>query len=148
MPPPRNARAPDMDVTSATARQLGHVSRPERLSSVIPPLAALRTAAATARAHVRSTLAVWDISDLADTAEAIVSELVANAVNASADENSQPLYRDGQILLLWVRLRADSRDLLAEVWDQAPGAPVLKSAGHSAESGRGLAMVAALAVPW
>jgi len=115
----------------------------------MPPLAVLRTAASTARAHVRSTLAVWDISDIADAAEAIVSELVANAVNASADEHGQqPLYREGQILLLWVRLRADSKHLLAEVWDEAPGAPILKTAGPSAESGRGLAMVSELSDTW
>jgi len=115
---------------------------------VMPPLAALRTAASTARAHVRSTLAVWEISDIADVAETIVSELVANAVNASADEHGQPLYRDGQILLLRVQLRTDSRDLLAEVWDQAPGAPVLKTASPTAESGRGLAMVSELSDTW
>jgi len=138
-----------MDATPATSRQLGHVSKPDQhLSSVMPPLAALRTAASTARAHVRSTLAVWEISDIADMAEAIVSELVANAVNASADEHGRPLYREGQILLLWVRLRADGRELLAEVWDQASGAPVLKSADSNAESGRGLAMVRELSDTW
>jgi anti-sigma regulatory factor (Ser/Thr protein kinase) len=138
-----------MDVTPASSRHLGHVSRPEReLLSVVPPLAALRTAASTARAHVRSTLAAWDISDVADVAAAIVSELVANAVNASADEHGRPFYRDGQILLVGVRLRADSTDLLAEVWDEAPGAPVLKTVGPNAESGRGLAMVRELSDAW
>ena len=31
-------------------------------ASVLPPLGALRTAPATARAHVRGTLAVWRLS--------------------------------------------------------------------------------------
>src|SRR5215468_9157515 len=80
--PPRKARAPDMDATPASSRQLGRVPRAERdLSSVMPPLAALRPAASAARAHVRATLAMWEISHLADAAEAVVSELVANAVN-------------------------------------------------------------------
>jgi hypothetical protein len=69
-------------------------------------------------------------------------------LNASADEHGQPLYRDGQILLLWVRLRAEGGDFLAEVWDQAPGAPVLKTVGPDAESGRGLAMVRDLSDAW
>jgi hypothetical protein len=69
-----------MDVTPASSRQLGHVFGHQRqLSSVMPPLAALRTAASAARAHVRSTLTVWEISDLADVAQTIVGELVANA---------------------------------------------------------------------
>ena len=138
-----------MDVTPASSRQLGHVPRPDlNLSSVMPPLAALRPAASAARAHVRATLAMWEISHLAGVTEEVVSELVANAVNASTDEHGQPRYRDGQILLLWIRLRADAANLLAEVWDQAEGAPVLQAADLSAESGRGLAMVGELSDTW
>jgi hypothetical protein len=114
----------------------------------MPPLAALGPAASAARAHVRATLAMWEISHLAEVAEAIVSELVANAVNASTDEHGQPVYREGEILLLWVRLRVDGTNLLAEVWDQAPGAPVVKTADLSAECGRGLAMVGELSDIW
>jgi len=83
-----------------------------------------------------------------DVAETIVNELVANAVNASADKYGQPLYREGQILLVWVRLRADGTKFLAEVWDQAPGTPVLKNADPNAESGRGLALVRDLSDTW
>jgi anti-sigma regulatory factor (Ser/Thr protein kinase) len=114
----------------------------------MPPLAALRTAASAARAYVRSALALWELSHLADTAEVIVSELVANAVNASTDEHGRPLYRDGRILLVWVRLQVDEARLKAEVWDQAPGAPVLQPIQNDSESGRGLAMVSALADAW
>jgi hypothetical protein len=138
-----------MDVTPASSRQLGHVPRPQRnLSIVMPPLAAMRPAASAARAHVRVTLAIWEISHLAEVAEAIVSELVANAVNASTDEHGEPVYRDGQILLLWVRLRTDGTNLLAEVWDQAEGVPVPKAADLSAETGRGLAMVEEFSDTW
>jgi two-component sensor histidine kinase len=91
---------------------------------------------------------MWEISHLAGVTEEVVSELVANAVNASTDEHGQPRYRDGQILLLWIRLRADAANLLAEVWDQAEGAPVLQAADLSAESGRGLAMVGELSDTW
>ena len=121
---------------------------PRELSSVMPPLAALRTAPSAARAHVRSALKVWGMSHLAEAAEAVVSELVANAVNASSDAHGRPLYRDGQILVVWLRLHADETRLKAEVWDEAPGAPVLKAADNNAESGRGLAMVSALSDAW
>lgn len=138
-----------MDVSAASIRQEQRVTRsPRDLSSTMPPLAAVRTAASTARAHVRSTLAVWEMTHLADTTEAIVSELVANAVNSSADGQGRPLYRDGRILVVWVRLCADDERLKAEVWDQGPGVPVLRDADDDAESGRGLAMVAALSDAW
>ena len=114
----------------------------------MPPLAALRTAASDARAYVRSALAVWELSHLADTAATIVSELVANAVNASTDEYGRPLYRDGRILLVWVRLHADEARLQAEVWDQAPGVPVLQNVRNDSESGRGLALVRDLSDSW
>jgi anti-sigma regulatory factor (Ser/Thr protein kinase) len=138
-----------MDATPASSRQLGHVPGPNRdPSSVMPPLAALPPAASAARAHVRATLAMWKISHLTDVAEAVVSELVANAVNASTDEHGEPVYREGQILLLLIRLRVDGANLLAEVWDQAEGVPVLKTTDLSAESGRGLAMVGAFSDSW
>jgi anti-sigma regulatory factor (Ser/Thr protein kinase) len=138
-----------MDVTPASSRQLGRVPQPEQaLSSVMPPLAALRPAAAAARAHVRATLAMWDISHIEADAETIVSEFVANAVNASSDEYGQPVYREGQILLLWVRLCVDGTNLLVEVWDQAEGAPARKTVDLGAESGRGLTMVGELSDTW
>lgn len=114
----------------------------------MPPLAVLPTAASAARAHVRSTLTTWGMDHLADAAEAIVSELVANAVNASSDDRGQPAYRDGRILLLCVRLHADGARLRAEVWDQAPGVPARKEVGPDSESGRGLALVGDLASAW
>jgi anti-sigma regulatory factor (Ser/Thr protein kinase) len=138
-----------MNVSAASTRQRQRASRsPRELSSIMPPLAALRTTASTARAHVRSTLATWEMSHLADTTEMIVNELVANAVNASTDGQSRPLYRDGRILVIEVRLCADNSRLRAEVWDQAPGVPVPRNADDNAESGRGLAMVTALSDAW
>jgi anti-sigma regulatory factor (Ser/Thr protein kinase) len=117
-------------------------------SGAMPPLAALPTAAAAARAHVRSTLASWEMDHLADAAEAAVSELVANAVNASTDEHGHPVYRDGRILMVWVRLREHGPRLIVEVWDQAPGVPVPRNADANAESGRGLALVGGLSSAW
>lgn len=110
-------------------------------SSVLPPLGALPTAPAVARGHALSTLAVWDLRELADTVELVVSELTANGVNASCGPDRRPVYRDGRMPVIWVGLHTDGAVLLAEVWDQADGVPVPKSADADAESGRGLDLV-------
>jgi Histidine kinase-like ATPase domain len=107
-------------------------SAPWPVSSIMPPLGALRTAPSTARARVRAVLATWRMGDLAVDLELVVSELVTNSVNASAG---------GRMSVIQLCLRTDGTRLLAEVWDQAPGAPVLLSAGQDDESGRGLALV-------
>ena len=110
-------------------------------ASVLPPLGALRTAPATARGHVRGTLAVWRLSELTDTVELVVSELTANAVNASAGSDGHPAAFDGRIPVIQVRLFVGEAVLVAEVWDKADGAPARKNAGAADESGRGLDLV-------
>jgi anti-sigma regulatory factor (Ser/Thr protein kinase) len=110
-------------------------------SSVLPPLGALRTAPATARGHVRGTLASWRLSELSDTVELVVSELAANAVNASTGPDGHPAHFDGRIPVIRVRLFAGEAVLVAEVWDEAGGVPARKNAGAADESGRGLDLV-------
>jgi hypothetical protein len=110
-------------------------------SSVLPPLAALRTAPATARGHVLSTLAVWKLQELADTVELVVSELAANGVNASTGPDGRPAYRADRMPVIRVGLYTNGAVLLARVWDQADGTPIHKAADDSAENGRGLDMV-------
>lgn len=111
------------------------------VSSVMPPLAALPTAPSAARAHVRVTLAIWRMSGLADVLELVVSELVANGVNASADSDGTPRYMEERMPVIRLCLLTDGARLVAEVWDQAPGVPVRLSAGRDDESGRGLDLV-------
>jgi anti-sigma regulatory factor (Ser/Thr protein kinase) len=111
------------------------------VSSVMPPLAALPTAPSAARAHVRATLATWRMSGLADALELVVSELVANSVNASTDGNGTARYVAGRMPVIRLCLLTDGTRLVAEVWDQAPGVPVHLSAGRDDESGRGLDLV-------
>lgn len=110
-------------------------------ASVLPPLGALRTAPATARGHVRSTLAAWRLSELTDTVELVVSELAANAVNASIGPDGHLAHLDGRIPVIRVRLFAGEAILVAEVWDEAGGVPARKNAGTADESGRGLDLV-------
>jgi anti-sigma regulatory factor (Ser/Thr protein kinase) len=92
----------------------------------------------TARASARAQLSQWGRSDLSDDTELVVSELVANAVQASE--------RDGTPVALRLVLTPDS--VLVEVFDSAPGLPAPRKADHAAESGRGLLVVAALSVDW
>ncbi len=110
------------------------------LSSVMAPLGVLPTAPGCARAHVRSTLAAWNLGHFADTAELVVSEMVTNAVEASTT-GGRPLYIGGRMLVVWVRLFSDGSRLVVEVWDQAPGVPVEGKAALDNESGRGLSLV-------
>ncbi|HEY2265362.1 MAG TPA: ATP-binding protein [Streptosporangiaceae bacterium] len=71
----------------------------------------------------------------------MVSELAANGVNASTGADGRPAYLDGRMPVIRVGLFASEAILVAEVWDQARGVPVRKSAGEADESGRGLDMV-------
>jgi anti-sigma regulatory factor (Ser/Thr protein kinase) len=105
-------------------------------SSATPPFAALPTAAGMARGHVRAVLAGWGLSGFADAIELVASELVANAVTASARMPATV-----RPLLIRLCLFTDGNVLTVEVWDQAPGVPVLSPPDGLAESGRGLAII-------
>lgn len=113
------------------------------LSSAMAPLGVLPTAPGCARAYVRSTLAVWNLRHLADTAELVVSEMVTNAVEAST-VHGRPLYRGGRMLVVSVRLFSDGSRLVVEVWDRAQGVPAEGKAALDDDSGRGLPLVEAL----
>jgi hypothetical protein len=90
---------------------------------------------------VRGTLAVWQLSELSDTVELVVSELAANAVNASAGRDGRQANLDGRMPVVRVGLFVGEAVLVAEVWDQADGVPARKSVGDADESGRGLDLV-------
>jgi hypothetical protein len=67
-------------------------------------------------------------------ADLITSEMVSNAVNASALVQAA-----GEVPVIRVCLITDGHVLTIECWDQASGLPVLRDASGLAESGRGLA---------
>ena len=108
-------------------------------------LGALPTAVPCARLHARHLLWEWGLNGLAADTELLVSELVTNAVKATAER------RQAAILL---RLSSDSARVLIEVWDADPQPPVPKELGHDCtpdpqeEGGRGLFLVAALSSRW
>jgi anti-sigma regulatory factor (Ser/Thr protein kinase) len=104
-----------------------------------PPFAAINTAPGLARGHVRATLAEWGLGECADDAQRVASELVTNAVNASA-----PVLAVGRMPVIRVCLVTDGSALTVECWDQAPGFPALRAADELAEAGRGLAIIDAI----
>jgi anti-sigma regulatory factor (Ser/Thr protein kinase) len=108
-------------------------------ASATPPFAAINTAPGLVRSYVRATLSEWGLGEFADDAEMIASELVANAVHASA-----PVLASGRMPVIRVCLVTDGDALTIECWDQAPEFPVLRQADGLAESGRGLGIIDAV----
>ncbi|MGH3201574.1 MAG: ATP-binding protein [Streptosporangiaceae bacterium] len=108
-------------------------------------LGALPTAVPCARLHARHVLWEWGLSGLAPDGELLVSELVTNAVQATAG-------RDQAAVRL--RLSADSTRVLIEVWDADPRPPAPNDLGEDGtpapqeDGGRGLFLVAALSQRW
>jgi histidine kinase-like protein len=114
------------------------------LSSAMPALGALVTAPATARAHVHAVLPAWRMGGLTEDCQAVVSELVTNAVQASTAPTGEPAYIGGRMAVVRLRLLSDGVRLVVEVWDQAPGFPAPRQARSGGEDGRGLYLVDAL----
>jgi len=95
----------------------------------------------TARKFTRNTLKEWGLAALADDAEAIVGEFVANAVFHAARciGSGQPL---------GLRLLRRTGEVMCAVLDPSDTAPVLRAPDRNEEAGRGLQMVDALSDVW
>ncbi|WP_399476954.1 SpoIIE family protein phosphatase [Streptomyces sp. TRM68367] len=87
-----------------------------------------------AREYARAQLLSWDMEELVDTTELLVSELVTNALR----------YGEGEIR---VRLLLD-RTLVCEVWDSGLVQPRRRRARDTDEGGRGLQLVGLLSAAW
>ncbi|HUQ40710.1 MAG TPA: ATP-binding protein [Acidimicrobiales bacterium] len=93
------------------------------------------TSVRAARQFIATALAEWHHEELLDAAVLLTSELVTNAV----------LYARTAISIV-VDLTGDR--LRVEVIDSNPLPPIPRVAGEDATSGRGLALVEALARAW
>jgi len=103
-------------------------------------LGALPTAVPCARLHARHLLWEWGLNGLAADAELVVSELVTNAVKATAGQ---------QQAAIRLQLSSDNTRVLVEVWDADPQPPVPEhSPDPEEEGGRGLLLVAMLSTRW
>lgn len=111
------------------------------------PLSRGPQSARAARRLTRSTLRDWGLGTLADDAETIVGEFVANAVTHAAG-----LSPDGRRAAgaggCGLRLLRRTGEVICAVLDPSDAAPVLKDSGGVEEAGRGLQMVNALSDVW
>jgi len=98
--------------------------------------------ARAARRFTRETLGEWGLGSLADDAEAIVGEFVANAVSHAA-RNVAPHAQQ-----LGLRLLRRTGEVMCAVLDPSESAPVLREPSRTDEAGRGLQMVDALSDVW
>ena len=80
-------------------------------------LGALPTAVPCARLHARHLLWEWGLNGLAADTELLVSELVTNAVKATAGQ---------QQAAIRLQLSSDNTRVLVEVWDADPSRPYPK----------------------
>jgi hypothetical protein len=109
------------------------------------PLSRGPRSAAAARRLTRDTLRDWGLPSLAENAELIVGELVANAVTHGARPGSDST--PGQENL-GLRLRRGTGEVICAVLDPSDTGPVVKAPGRAEHSGRGLQIVDALSDAW
>lgn len=139
---PLTAADPEPSSGVGPALQRGEPASP--LRSYLE-LGALPTAVPCARLHARHVLWEWGLNELTPDSELLVSELVTNAVKATA-ERDQAAVR--------LRLSGDDARVLIEVWDADPRPPAPQDLGEGGtpdpqeEGGRGLFLVAALSARW
>jgi anti-sigma regulatory factor (Ser/Thr protein kinase) len=99
-------------------------------------LDAVPESAAAARRHARDTLARWGMTELAEDAQAVATELVSNAIAAAV--------KAGAELPVMLTLHDRPPELRIHVWDHGPGEPAHRTARAGEEHGRGLAIVNSL----
>src|SRR5215469_4556045 len=102
---------------------------------------ALSGAVPSARAHLRQVLWEWGEAELGQDAGVVVSELVTNAVTASAE-----LRPEVAPVMVW--LGTDRSSVLVTVADASPQRPMRLNLGPDADGGRGLALVEAFSSRW
>jgi hypothetical protein len=135
-PPAAWARIPP-DPSLPPERREWHASWPHKDYA---ELAAEQAAAPSARLRVRERLHEWGLGALAEDAELVSDEIVANAVAVTGKatwQQGQPPVR------LWTV--ASRRAVVILAWDACAQPPRLRAPGPEDESGRGLVLVAALA---
>jgi len=109
-------------------------------------LRALPTAVPCARLHARHLMREWGLNGLAGSTELLVSEIVTNAVQATAGREDQTA--------IGLRLSSGNARVLIEIWDADPRPPAPRDLGEEGisdpheEGGRGLFLVEALSSRW
>jgi anti-sigma regulatory factor (Ser/Thr protein kinase) len=104
-------------------------------------LGAVESTVPSARAHLRQLLGEWDRAQACPDAGVVVSELVTNAIAASAE-----LRPTVAPVLVW--LGSDGHCVLVAVADASPRPPMRLNLEPDAEGGRGLTLVEAFSSRW
>jgi anti-sigma regulatory factor (Ser/Thr protein kinase) len=98
----------------------------------------------TGRDFTRSVLRDWGLTDLADAAGLVVSELLTNALRHGVPAGA-PVTSECPVRL---RLLGQAPYVMCMVTDPGSGIPVLRDPGAFAENGRGLNVVESCCVRW
>jgi len=113
-------------------------------------LGAMPSAVPCARLHARQVLWERKMSEVAETVELLVSEIITNSVQASvglASGQWDGVSSEGvPTVRFW--LAADREKVLIQVWDGCHWKPERREPALEAESGRGLQLVEALSSEW
>jgi anti-sigma regulatory factor (Ser/Thr protein kinase) len=133
MTPAAGQAAPARAALSATAGP-HRDRRDDPRSHASADLAAEPAAAARARRFTRDTLARWHMDHLSEDAQAIASELAANAISAAVPPRAAL-----PAIIFAVHQRPGEIRII--VWDNGPGRPRRAEPGPDAEHGRGLAII-------
>jgi serine/threonine-protein kinase RsbW len=111
---------------------------PQLIAFVLP---SIPESVRIARFHIRAALGLNQLSEYADDAETITSELVTNAIQHACGGDTETV---GVILL---RMR-NPETVTVVVTDPSPGGLVIREPSHHSDHGRGLLIVDQLSVCW
>lgn len=126
---------------ATSADTCGAVDPAETVRTAIFRLAPVPESAGRARRAARTMLTDWRLEPLVEDVDLVVSELVTNALLHSGDAN-------GAADPIRFELDLRGRTLTCRVVDSSPLPPRPEEAAETAESGRGLILVEALASAW
>ena len=110
-------------------------------------LGALPSAVPCIRLHTTLILREWRLTELAETAELVASELATNAVQASSTPQRPAAIAAG-LAVVRLHLASDGRQVLIEVGDNDPRPPTQAGPDPERDSGRGLLLVEAVSARW
>jgi anti-sigma regulatory factor (Ser/Thr protein kinase) len=125
------------------AETRGAVDSAETVRTAAFRLDPVPESAGRARRCARRMLTDWRLGYLVEDVDLVVSELVTNALLHTGEE--QP---DGAAAPIRLEIDLSGTRLICRVVDASPLPPMPEEAADTAESGRGLILVEALATEW
>ena len=104
---------------------------------------AVPRAVAACRKLVQAGMFAHGMTDLSDSACSVISELAANAIDATQAEHQAARPGDYPPVMV-ITLDWMTAGVRIGIWDGSPGIPEVRSPDRDAESGRGLLLVGEL----